>query len=73
MLFATKVCKIPGFYGSWKWPKVQEAWDFLFGKTNYIEKHRGADDALHEAQIVYKLYKEHGFELGLSNPEVNEV
>lgn len=74
MLFATKVCKIPGYCGSWKWPKVQEAWDFLFGKdTGYIEEHRGADDALHEANIVYELYKKHGFELGLSNPEVNEV
>lgn len=73
MLFATKVCKIPGYCRSWKWPKVQEAWDFLFGKTDYVEEHRGADDALHEAKIVYKLYKEHEFDLGLSNPEVNEV
>jgi DNA polymerase-3 subunit epsilon len=35
----------------------QEAYDFFFGKTDYIETHRGADDAFHEAEIVYELYK----------------
>jgi len=73
MLFATRVCKIPGYLGSYKWPKVQESWDFLFGKdTNYLEEHRGADDAMHEAKIVYELYKKHNFDLGLGNPEVKE-
>ena len=58
MKIATDICKIPSPYGyGYKWPKVQEAYDFLFGKTNYIEKHRGADDAMHEAQIVYKEFQ----------------
>lgn len=30
---------------------------FLFGNTGYIEAHRGLDDAIHEAKIVYKLYQ----------------
>lgn len=57
MLLSTDICKLPSPRGGFKWPKVQEAYDFFFGKTDYIEKHRGADDAFHEAEIVYHLYK----------------
>lgn len=56
MLLSTPILKLPGKYGDYKWPKVQEAWDYFFGETDYIELHRGADDALHEAKIVYELY-----------------
>lgn len=41
--------------GKYKWPKVQEAWDHFFPDTDYVEKHRAADDALHEAGILYKM------------------
>ncbi len=57
MKLATNICKIPNARGGYKWPKVQEAWEFFFGHTGYIETHRGADDAFHEADIVYELYK----------------
>ena len=58
MIIATDICKILHVNGFGnKWPKVQEAWEFFFGDTGYIEKHRGADDAKHEAQIVYKLFE----------------
>lgn len=58
MKLSTDICKIPHTSGiGFKWPKVQEAWDFFFGNTGYIETHRGADDAFHEASIVYELYK----------------
>lgn len=59
MLIATEVCKIPKRNGhsGYKWASVQEAWDFLFGDTDYIETHRGLDDAKHEALIVHELYK----------------
>lgn len=60
MLLATPVCKLPHARGGsgYKWPKVQEAWDFFFGKnTDYVELHRGPDDAWHEADIVYELFK----------------
>jgi len=64
MKLSTDICKIPSKRGSgYKWPKVQEAYDFFFGKTDYIEKHRGADDAFHEAEIVYELYKRGVFKL----------
>lgn len=56
MKLSTNICKIPSHRG-YKWPNVQEAWEFFFGDTGYIEKHRGADDAFHEADIVYELYK----------------
>jgi len=63
MKLSTDICKIPSPRGGYKWPKVQEAYDFFFGKTDYIEKHRGADDAFHEAEIVYELYKRGIFKL----------
>lgn len=57
MKLSTDICKIPGNRGN-KWPSVQEAWNFFFGNdTGYIETHRGADDAFHEADIVFELYK----------------
>ena len=46
----------PGYFDP-KWPKVQEAWDFFFPKSDYIEAHRALDDARHEAMIAYELYK----------------
>lgn len=58
MIILTDICKIPHPNGyGWKWPKVEESWDFLFGQTGYIEKHRGLDDAHHEAKIIHELHK----------------
>lgn len=57
MLLSTEICKLPGRFGLYKWPKVEEAFDFFFPDNEYTEKHRGADDAKHEAMIVYELYK----------------
>jgi DNA polymerase-3 subunit epsilon len=58
MKLSTDICKIPhpNGYGL-KWPKVEEAHKHFFGDVGYIEKHRGADDAYYEAEIVYELYK----------------
>ena len=58
MKLSTDICKIPhpNGYGL-KWPKVEEAHKHFFGDVGYIEKHRGADDAFHEADIVYELHK----------------
>jgi DNA polymerase-3 subunit epsilon len=49
--------KVKGRRG-WKWPSVEEAWAHFFPDHPYVEAHRGLDDALHEAQIVYELYKQ---------------
>ena len=59
MHLSTPIVKLPAPNGrrGFKWPKVEEAWDYFFGDTGYIEAHRGLDDAIHEAKIVYKLYQ----------------
>lgn len=43
--------------GRIKNPNVEEAWAYFFPDQEYKEKHRAADDALHEAAIIYQLYK----------------
>lgn len=70
MILSTDICKIPHKNGrGFKWPKVEEAYEFFFGKTDYIEQHRGADDAMHEAEIVYELYKRNIFKVPEIEPE----
>lgn len=56
MKVATPVCQLPGKFDDYKWPKVEEAWSFFFPDEPYVELHRGTDDALHEAKIVYELF-----------------
>lgn len=58
MKLATPILKLQkngGGHG-YKWPNVEEAWKYYFPDTPYIEAHRGADDAVHEAKIVYEMY-----------------
>lgn len=57
MKLSTDICKLPSPRGGYKWPKVEEAHLHFFGDVGYIEKHRGADDAFYEAEIVYHLYQ----------------
>lgn len=58
MKLSTDICRIPSRRGSgFKWPNVEEAFKFFFPDIQYTEKHRGLDDAKHEAMIVYKLYQ----------------
>lgn len=65
MILSTPVCRIPFPNGKGtKWPKVQEAYDFFFPGNKYVELHRGADDAVHEADIVLELYKRGVFKIG---------
>lgn len=65
MLIATNICKIPSTFKKkgYKWPRVEEAFDHFFPNNDYIELHRGGDDAMHEADIVYELYKIGAFTL----------
>ncbi|TLX74141.1 3'-5' exonuclease [Labilibacter sediminis] len=65
MILATDVCKLPNKngYDNYKWPSVEEAWNHFFPTIQYDELHRGADDAKHEALIVYELHKLGVFEL----------
>jgi DNA polymerase-3 subunit epsilon len=61
MLTATPICRIPKPWDDpndpYKWPSVQEAWDFFYPNIKYIELHRAADDAVHEAMILLAMYK----------------
>ncbi len=59
MVIATNILKIPLPKSPklYKWPKVEEAWDYYFPEKNYVEKHRAYDDAVHEALIVFEMYK----------------
>ena len=60
MIVSTPICKLPkanSRYGGYKWPKVEEAYKYFFPESEYVELHRGADDAFHEADIVYALHK----------------
>lgn len=43
--------------GRIKNPNVEEAHEYFFPGSGYIEKHRAADDALHEVEIIFKLFK----------------
>lgn len=64
MIFSTPICKLPqrragnGF----KWPSAQEAYNYFFPSNKYKELHRGADDAFHEAEIVFKLITDYKFD-----------
>lgn len=40
-----------------KFPNVEEAFAYFLPDVKYTEEHRGADDAKHEAMIVYELCK----------------
>jgi DNA polymerase-3 subunit epsilon len=65
MLLSTDICKLPSKFkkGGYKWPRVEEAFEHFFPNVDYTEIHRGGDDALHEADIVYALYKAKAFSL----------
>ncbi len=58
---AKNVCKIVKFNGEYKNPNFQEAWEYFFPESNYIEKHRAVDDALHEAIVLYEMYQKGNF------------
>lgn len=49
----TKICKLPGAYGKYKWPTLQELYNHLFG-----EIFSGAHDALTDVRATRKCYYE---------------
>lgn len=53
MYAGTELCKLPGRYGRWKWPKLEELHQHLFGED--IE---GAHDALVDVMAVRRCYYE---------------
>lgn len=69
MRILTPIMKLPRRGGGLKYPKVEEAWKYYFPDVEYIEEHRGADDAYHEAQIVYEMFKRGEFEIPIDTFE----
>ncbi|HEC36968.1 MAG TPA: 3'-5' exonuclease [bacterium] len=59
MIIATNILKLPPRKGGtvYKYPTVEETWNFYFPDKKYTEKHRAYDDAVHEALIVYEMYR----------------
>jgi DNA polymerase-3 subunit epsilon len=51
MLSSQAVCKLPGQYGDYKWPKLAETYRFLFG-----EDFEGAHDALADVEATMRCY-----------------
>jgi DNA polymerase III epsilon subunit-like protein len=49
---STDIVRIPGKYGDYKWPSLQEAHQFAFG-----EKFEGAHDAMADVRACARLYK----------------
>jgi hypothetical protein len=43
--------------GRVKNPSAQEAYDFFFPDSGYVELHRAGDDSFHESAIALKLYE----------------
>jgi len=52
----TERMKMYGYGHKFKTPNAQESYNYFYPESGYIELHRGADDAMHEADIVKKLY-----------------
>lgn len=66
MKLSTPICQIPSKngYAGYKWPSVEEAYHFFFPeKKDFVEAHRGLDDAKHEAEIIFELYKREIFKV----------
>ena len=64
MLIASGILKLPGNYSNYKWPKLQEAWDYFFPGGACKTHHRALDDARCVAQLIQKL-RELGYYEGL--------
>ncbi len=48
--------------GGYKWPRVEEAWEYFFPDKPYVEKHRAFDDCLHESILILKMIQENAYE-----------
>jgi len=53
MKSSTNLCKLPGRYGKYKWPKLEELHQFLFN-----EDFKGAHDAMVDVMVTRRCYYE---------------
>ena len=64
MLISAKICGLVDKNGRKnKNPSAEEAWCYFHPGQEYVEKHRGLDDAKHEAMIIWELYKRGHFNI----------
>jgi DNA polymerase-3 subunit epsilon len=60
MLASKNVCKLPGLYEEYKWPKLEEAYSIIVkddpAGIHGVQKHRALSDALMASYILLKLY-----------------
>jgi DNA polymerase-3 subunit epsilon len=61
MLASVNVCKLPGEFEEYKWPKLGEAYDIIVkddpAGLNGIQSHRALSDALAASYILLELYR----------------
>jgi DNA polymerase-3 subunit epsilon len=69
MEVAKNICKIIKPSGEYKNPNFQEAWNYFFPESKYIEKHRALDDALHEALVLFEMYQKGYFPINFYQPK----
>lgn len=62
MKASENICKIPGLYGKFKWPKLQELHVHLFG-TEFIGAHDALDDVMATAKCFFEMQKQNLIEL----------
>ena len=51
MSVSTDICRLPGNYGKYKWPKLSEAYKHFFNCD-----FEGAHDAMHDVDAMVKIY-----------------
>lgn len=54
MLKGTNLCKIPGNYGKYKWPKLYELYNHLFHEP-LVQKHTALDDIRQTAKCYFEM------------------
>ncbi|KKL61636.1 hypothetical protein LCGC14_2193360 [marine sediment metagenome] len=69
MIIATDILKLPPRKPGtiYKWPSVEETWNYLFPNNEYSEKHRSYDDVFHEALIILELFRRNKWKLIIEN------
>ena len=68
MKSSADVCRIPGCGGGYKWPKLQEAYDFFFpDMSSGPQSHRALSDAMMAGHVLLALYTSGNYPLGVSS------
>jgi DNA polymerase-3 subunit epsilon len=68
---STDFCKIPGPYAGFKWPKLEELYDILFGES--FNAHDALDDIKATARCFWELYSKKVITLNVTLPGVVEL